>query len=450
MAKRAIGLESIPFGWVEISEVALQRLQSELEQKGQGVVDEMGVLAIHAGYADYFFPATSVLQTRPRYLFFACWNLLWLATQRGVTASNFLKRKDDAELWVTDKLVNTRNRLSAFGKPTPEMDGIIGARVFSEDPPRVPAQRVDFIYWTAIRRWGFYQSRIASDRAGLFRRWRGSKIGRVGEGIDGSRDDAIRDERIGEFFVPPVPDGWQSNEPQSLDFQLTYLEASWLQDRLLGLEEVAEGPCLLSKAAEFCVELPPLGGESAPRPWDDPLMRKSAKAAGQLDRLERARTASQLGHYVRAIYAALVERTVEITASPRRDLPLRYYRNLLRGLADDRAMRDTVLNMSLPALFEDVKRIPDLLRRWHVQDGLRRVADGEDVESVFMNDATHRIFETVERRRKGARARLSRTDQGAARRAGFGINTVTIYDLDYRWNQIRNLLRDLHSGLVRS
>jgi Family of unknown function (DUF6361) len=89
------------FGWVEISDAALQRLRSELEQKEQGVVDEMGVLAIHTGYADYFFPGTSVLQTRPRYLFFTCWNFLWLARQRGVTGANVLKWKDQAELWVT-------------------------------------------------------------------------------------------------------------------------------------------------------------------------------------------------------------------------------------------------------------------------------------------------------------------------------------------------------------
>jgi hypothetical protein len=60
------------------------------------------------GYADYFFPGTSVLQTRPRYLFFACWNFLWLARQRGVTAANFLKRKDEAELWVTSQLRGPR------------------------------------------------------------------------------------------------------------------------------------------------------------------------------------------------------------------------------------------------------------------------------------------------------------------------------------------------------
>jgi hypothetical protein len=210
------------------------------------------------------------------------------------------------------------------------MDRIIGVRVFMEDPPRVPAQRLDFIFWTAMRRWGFYRSRLAQDRGHLFRRWRGSAIGRVGEGIDETQDDAIRGEWLGEFFVPPVPEGWQSESLQAIDFELTASEANWLQDRLLALEEVSEGPCLLAKAAELCANLPPrmAPGEEPPlRPWDDPLAIQSARAAGQIDRLKRAKQASHLGHYIRAIYAALVEQIVEVTARPRRDAPLRYYRD---------------------------------------------------------------------------------------------------------------------------
>jgi hypothetical protein len=415
----------------------------------------MGVLAIHAGYADYFFPGTSVLQTRPRYLFFACWNLLWLARQRGVTATNVLKRKDEAELWVTGQLIAKSRRAFAPGKPAPNMDGIIGVRVFSEEPPRAPAQRVDFIYWTAMRVWGFYRSRGALERTRLFRRWRGSTIARVGEGVDESLDDVISDERLGEFLVPPVPEGWQSEESRGLDFELSASEATWLQGRLLALDEVAEGPCLLAKAAALCAELPPRmapGEESPLRPWDDPLAIQSAKAAGQLARLERASQASHLGHYVRAIYAALVEWILETTATRPRDPPLRHYRELLRKLAEDRAMRDATLALSLPALYSDVPRISELLRHClrHVQEGLRLVADGEDTERVFMDDTTHRLFEAVERRRKSGRARLPRTEQGAARRTGFERGTVGVYDIDYRWNRIRYLLWDLHRGLART
>jgi hypothetical protein len=273
--------------------------------------------------------------------------------------------------------------------------------------------------------------------------------------VDHTQDDAIRHERLAEFFVPEMPEGWQSEDSQRVDFELTGPEANWLQDRLVALEDVAEGPCLLAKAAELCGDLAPLmapGEETPLRPWDDPLAVQSAKAAGQLDRLERASQASHLGHYVRAIYAALVESIAEATTSPRREPSLRYYRELLRKLAEDRAMRDASLALSLPALYRDVPRIPDLLRHClcHVQDGLRQVAGGEDPEKVFTDDVTHRLFEAVERRRKGGRARLPRTEQGAARRMGFERGTVGVYDLDYRWNRVRYLLWDLHRGLARA
>ncbi|WFU25123.1 hypothetical protein QA649_02415 [Bradyrhizobium sp. CB1717] len=369
-----------------------------------------------------------------------------------MSATNLLKRKDEAELWVTGQLVATRKRISALNEPTASVDGIIGIQVFDEEPPRVPAQRVDFIYWTAMRRWGFYRSRIAQERARLFNRWRGSAIGRVGDDIGETADDVIREERLAEFLVPEAPSGWQSEDGEGLDFELKGAEAVWLRDRLLSIEDVAEGPCLLAKAAELCVESPPQLEPSSIRLWDDVLIRQSAKSAMQLDRLERARQASYLSHYVRAIYAALVEWVVETTASPRRDLPLRYYRELLGDLAEDRAMRDVALALSLHSLFADVPRIPGALQKClhHVQVGLRKVAGGEKAEAVFMNNVTHRLFELVERRRKGGRARLSRTEQGAARRIGFDRNTINVYDLDYRWGQVRSLLADLHRGLTRA
>lgn len=452
MKRRASGAEGLPFGWVEVSDAALRRLRHELEQKGQGVVDEMGLLAIHTGYADYFFPGTSVLQTRPRYLFFVCWNFLWLAGQRGVTATNLAKRKDEADMWVTSQLVATSQRQLPQGAARSNMEGIIGRRVFVEESPRLPAQRVDFIYWTTLRRWGFYRSRTAQERSRLFRSWRGARIQRGGEGVDESQDDAIRDEPMAEFLVPPAPTEWLSEESDGLDFELRGIEARWLQERLLALDDVAEGPCLLAKAADLCAESAPgMDRDEISRPWEDPLAMQAARAAGQLDRLERASQASQLAHYVRSIYAALVEWLVETTASPRRDPPLRHYRDLLDDLAEDRAMRDAALALSLPTLYLDVPRIPDLLRRVlrHVQDGLHRVAAGDDAEKVFTDDLTHRLFEAVERRRKGGRARLPRTEQGAARRLGYEPGTVGVYDLDYRWNRVKYLLWDLHRGLAR-
>lgn len=439
-----------PFGWVEVSDSALTRLRRELEQKGQGVVDEMGVLAIHSAYADYFFPGTSVLQTRPRYLFFLCWNLLWLASQRSTTAT-IQRRKDEAELWVTARLVSSKERRASTRTAGREMEGIIGVDVFQEKPPRPPAQRLDFIYWTALRRWNFYKSRSLSNRSPLFHHWRAGGVVRVAEVADESRDDVIWQEPLAELHVPAPPDYWQSEESEDLDFELTSEEARWLQDRLLTLDDVAEGPRLLAKAAELCGNLPPASKADSPRPWDDPLIKSAAEATGQTDRLERARQASVLAHYVRAIYAALVENVVNTTDAPKRTVPLHHYRDTLRDLAGNSDMRSEAIRFRLTDLAMDAPRLPGLLRRCleHVQDGLRRVDAGEDIEQTFMTEVTHRTFEAVERRRKGLRARLPRTEVGAARRAHFDEKTLNVYDLDYRWDHVRTILSDLHRGLAR-
>lgn len=436
MAKRVNGAQVSPFGWVEISDTGLQRLRRELEEKAEGVVDEMGLLSIHTGYADYFFPGTSVLQTRPRYLFFVCWNLLWLAKER-VTTKNLMRRKDEADLWVTRQLVTSDGI---------DKDGIIGVRVFQDDPTRLPAQRVDFVYWTALRVWGFYRSETAQARARLFRRWRAASIRRVGD-AGGGGDDVVIEDPLAELHVPPVPDHWQEDDSPGLDFELTAVEARWLQERLMALDNFPDGPCLLAKAAELCSkQAPRVDGDEGRdlRPWNDPLVIDAARASGHVARLERARQASKLAHYVRAIYAALVEWLVVSDGATSYE-----YRDRLDELASDPVMRDAALGLSLEELYADVPRIPESLRRvlGHVQVGLARVAAGEAASDVFVENETHQLFEVVERRRKGGRARLPRTDAGAARRVDAA--TIGVYDIDYRWKPVRNLLSDLHRGLGR-
>jgi hypothetical protein len=51
-------------GWTEHPPVALRKMRAELGWPEQGVLDEMSVSALRAGFADAFFPSTSVLQTR--------------------------------------------------------------------------------------------------------------------------------------------------------------------------------------------------------------------------------------------------------------------------------------------------------------------------------------------------------------------------------------------------
>jgi hypothetical protein len=60
-------------GWTQISRAAVQRAEAQLAEESLGVVDELGMLELHQGYANRFFPGTSVLHTRLRYVLFVAW-----------------------------------------------------------------------------------------------------------------------------------------------------------------------------------------------------------------------------------------------------------------------------------------------------------------------------------------------------------------------------------------
>jgi hypothetical protein len=58
------------FGWTLLSRDALRRAKTQLRDDTEGVRDEIGFLSLHPAYADRFFPGTSVLHTRLRYVLF--------------------------------------------------------------------------------------------------------------------------------------------------------------------------------------------------------------------------------------------------------------------------------------------------------------------------------------------------------------------------------------------
>src|SRR3546814_13763669 len=60
-------------GWTYLSREALARAKAQMDEESTGVRDAIGFLTIHQGYADRFFPGTSVLHTRARYLLFVPW-----------------------------------------------------------------------------------------------------------------------------------------------------------------------------------------------------------------------------------------------------------------------------------------------------------------------------------------------------------------------------------------
>lgn len=409
---------------MEISPAAVRKLRQALEDQTDGVVDELGLLALHTGYGERFFPGTSVLQTRARYLFFVAWTYLTLASSSSVTAANVRERKQREELRLTERLKAHAGQ---------EAEGIIGTRVF----PSPPAQPPDFVYWTALRTYGLYDG---VDRSSLLSRWDRRRILRRDQ-IQ-QRDEEPRDEPLAIFDVPDPPDGWPANV-DDVSFILTRKEAERLRD---GFRR--PGSNLLAAAADA------LGSRTKPsatgQPWDDRFLIKVANDIGEGDALKRASQVAYLAQIARCTYAAHVEilhvqEARAAGATSHEDG--HHYQDLLRELLDEGLVFDQAAALDIDAMKQDIA-IPPHLESLVVRlrDAVRKIRRPAQIQTHLLDNATREALRQVETRRKGSRARLHFI-HGRARREGFGEKSIAVEPLHYRWRVARRLLLDLHEGL---
>ncbi len=91
---RAVPSVEPVLGWTYLSRDALARAKAQMDEESMGVRDEIGFLTIHQGYADRFFPGTSVLHTRARYLLFVPWLFEDLAPAAGPAAQRALRERE--------------------------------------------------------------------------------------------------------------------------------------------------------------------------------------------------------------------------------------------------------------------------------------------------------------------------------------------------------------------
>lgn len=425
------------FGWIAIDPRTVRRVRRELDADEQGVVDEMGVGVLHSGYANRFFPGTSVLQTRARYVFFVAWNFLAL---RRATREKFDKLRREYERAVTARLIET------YGKE--DGRGIIGVRI----APKDPVQSLDFVYWTALQTWGLCSG---TSRSSLLSRWDPRRVVRRDDRRFRSEEE-IREELVAQFDVPPPPDRWpRASEP--LSFELTTSEAEWLRERWLRIDP----PCLLSECARSLDRKKP----TARSVWDDGLARAAAE---RMDRagagapalpsvtraLDNARGASCLAELVRATYAAFVEVECEkdLRAKGRSSGDAsHHYRQLLETYFEDGekgGLRETALEQSVDDLVGDLPEIASERRSLDVLLRLTQLSwqRGKGARDVLGDRSLRRAFEDAERKRKRSRARLAPIE-GRERRVGFQKGTVSVSGLGYRWSVTKQLMLDVYGGL---
>jgi hypothetical protein len=402
-------------GWAALSRAALNRAESELEENAEGMRDEVGVLALHTGYANRFFPGTSVQQTRLKYALFVPWQineLLRAAIPKGVAESALRK----SEISLAVRLPNVRG-----------VGNIGRTRAHQQKAVSIPPSES---YWVALGAWGILDQHspagVAPSRREMFDHWTSWPVpGHVnGSTID---DDKRSIDAVPRLFHPELPDvPAEFSKAPSLDFALSTSERKFLRKRLSETRRPGTSePSLLARLSAMKV---------VPGEQDAPWSKFVADYADEADRaaLMRAKDAASLSAVVRAIYYAALEdmrdRDGHNSGTKHRDhlsLTVASHGRRARGLRLDDVEGDGVPLGGLKEVLASVQH-------WLV--------DGETVP----NSAVVQVLREWEQARKGLRARLPKTGDGKDNRWAWSAGRAgTAEPIRYRWALVSRFLHDL-------
>ena len=399
-------------GWAALSRTRLNKAEAQLEQGKEGVRDEVGVLALHTGYADRFFPGTSTQQRRLRYALFVPWQIQHLLHGKtsAVQARGELERRE----------MQLATRLS-------ENYGVIGAQNAAEGRPvSIPPSRA---YWVALREWGVVNPLphgVAPTRQDVFRHWdKWSEGRRRRRPTDDEGRELTVFPRLFVNELPKAPPYFAGRDP--LNFDLEDGERQFMRARLTETTRSCDGrPSLLAALAS---------GGTVPKEGEQLWSRRIAGLADMWDRkaIERARGAASLSAVARALYSATVEALLErdgVAAATDR------HRKHLMSVTAEHGARASSLQLECLAsdgIYLD-GRLLGVLR--HVQQWV--TADGKNP----LERTAYRALVDWECGRKGSRAKLPRSPKGREARREWG-DPGRAEPIGYRWWVVKSLLQDL-------
>lgn len=394
-------------GWTMLSRDEMRQVE-RLASGEHDTRDEIGFLLIHQGFADRFFPGTSVLHTRIRYALFVPWLYLQAASGK--------RRGSDLDTAIRRQLIQLAIRLKQLGgEPYDVIGGDKLGQLTSQPPDRV--------YWTALRSWGLLLPGVDSRSEALRRLTMAVRNSTVDD--DGGR---LNDEPNEVFIgLPNPPEGWDNPE-SPLHFKMPPTERNFLRQKLSLLARPGEEtPSLLARL---------VGGRDV---FDDKLPGLPKEVIARADTLDKhaltiARDAAELAAIGRAVYGALVEEL--LARDGERDEGT--FRAQLHTHFD--AFGEAAARCDLDgahALFPDLPMyLRNVLRE--TQAYVRRDKPDNFIHLRDCYQKAEAIRKTV------TRARLLDSERSAQRRAEWDPERHNTTPLHYRWYIVREMLADLN------
>ncbi|MFC2109335.1 DUF6361 family protein [Bacteroidota bacterium] len=142
------------FGWIDFSDEQRDRVNAVIDMlSAGGTIDELGVGSVRDALGDWMFPGVSTIQTRPKYF------IILTEILQNYIRKNIKKEKIKN---LDDYLTNEENRimhLLAKNHDYKEGDGVIGIKVAKENGEL--ARKASFIYWNGLRIHGFINTHLS-------------------------------------------------------------------------------------------------------------------------------------------------------------------------------------------------------------------------------------------------------------------------------------------------
>ena len=127
-------------GWIDFSKEQRNRVMSVINLLSEpDAIDELGVGIVRDAFSDIFFPGTSTIQTRAKYLLIVPYLLAELERNKRMTPEIFINLLFEQELDLIDVLKQTGE------------NGIIG-----ETAGRKLKRKPSEIYWNGIRTFNIF------------------------------------------------------------------------------------------------------------------------------------------------------------------------------------------------------------------------------------------------------------------------------------------------------
>lgn len=215
-------------GWIDISKEQRNKVLSVLRLLAEpGALDELGIGTIRDAFSDIFFPGTSTIQTRAKYLFIIPYIMLELEREKNLKPYEFLNLLSEKELQLIDILAKD------------EELGVIGA-----DARNSLKRKPSSIYWNALRVYGFFahENLTLTEYARVICSVKKSQqkikyLGNNRRNEEEAGDDQDSTGRVLNLWrVPVPPPNWRDD----LTINLTREEALYLKQKILTMAKTKD------------------------------------------------------------------------------------------------------------------------------------------------------------------------------------------------------------------